>query len=111
MYIPITILNKFIHGAWQGIKKIEEFIVEDKKVLGFRSGEGPTYCLIIKNIKTEKYFKVEYTVVYKKSYYIHEKIKMKPVEEVFPEKKEITVYTPASEILDMVHKKFEEFYG
>lgn len=111
MSIPITILNKFIHGAWQGIIKIEEFIVVDKKVLSFYPGEGPTYSLIFKDVKTNKYYQLVYTVVYKKSIFVSEKVKMKPLEEVFPEKKETTVYVPASEILKSVHEKFEEFYG
>jgi hypothetical protein len=112
MYIPVTILNKFIHGAWQGLIKIEEFIIADKQVTGFCPGEGPSYLLIIKNNKLNKYFKVEYTVVYKKSYFMHDKIKYKPIVEVYPEKKEFTVYTSETQILEDINKKFEEeFYG
>ncbi len=111
MYIPATILNKFIHGAWQGVIKIEHFIVVDKVIISFYIGEGPTYCLYIKNTQTNRYFKVEYTVIYKKSLLIRNKVKIKPIIEVFPEKKEITIYTTETQLLEEVHKKFEEFYG
>ena len=111
MYIPASILNKFIHGAWQGLTKIQEYYIVDKHIISFYAGEGPTYCLIIKNLKIDKYYQVEYTVIYKESRFIHNKVKMKPIIEVFPDKKEITVYKTEKQLLEDIHKKFEEFYG
>ena len=83
----------------------------DKQIVSFYPGEGPTYNLIIKNIKTDKYYKVEYTVLYKSSRFMHDSVKMRPILEVFPEKKEIIVYTTETQLLEEINKKFEEFYG
>jgi len=98
------IINKFIHGGWQGLTKVDDYILIDKRITKFTIGQGPSYLFILENIKTGKFYKVEYSVFYKNALFVPAKIVINEPLEVFPDKKQTVFYATENELLDEVLK-------
>lgn len=106
--ISNIIIFKFIHNAWHGLIKYEDYLLIDKKIIKYKPSVGPSYLLIIKNIKNDKYYRITYTNEYKSNSYKYDKTSLDECIEVIPDKKETIVYFSEQEMLDDILKLSNE---
>ena len=100
----ISIVTLFANKAWDGLIKYEDYVLINKNITKYAYG-NVSFSLILKNVKTNKYYQVLYTTIYT-SYYNFE-VTINKITEVVEEPIQTTVWRTGDEILDDIIKSIK----